>query len=253
MDGFWLPLREKGVVVRSSGKGEQLIAGDRPAFLPRHPAALCIGSWQGRPLFALEVGSESAIPLPYTIEPFHGADATLDPQISTQAGYAYQLLHWQRLSRFCSFCGTALIPLADSWGKRCPDCSNEHFPHIHPCIIVLVRRGEEFLLVRNAGWPEGRFSLVAGFLELGESLEECVRREVREEAGIDVGNVRYLGSQNWPFPSQQMIGFLADYVSGDLRPDGVEVAEARWFTQDTMPQHQGGIRSISRWILARYA
>jgi NAD+ diphosphatase len=117
---------------------------------------------------------------------------------------------------------------------------------------VLVKRADEFLLVHNAQWPTGRFSLVAGFLDFGESLEECVKREVLEETGITVKNIRYVGSQNWPFPGQQMIGFIADHAEGEPRPDGVEVVEARWFTVETMPRYPGGIRTIARWIMKNY-
>jgi NAD+ diphosphatase len=119
-------------------------------------------------------------------------------------------------------------------------------------VIVLIRKGERFLLVRNAAWPEGRFSLVAGFLDFGESLEECVRREVREEAGVEISNVRYVGSQAWPFPSQLMVGFTADHAGGEPQADGVEVAETAWFTSETLPYSTGNIRSISRWIMQHY-
>jgi NAD+ diphosphatase len=119
-------------------------------------------------------------------------------------------------------------------------------------VIVLIRDRNRFLLVRNAAWPEGRFSLVAGFLDLGESLEECVRREIREESGVEVRNIRYVGSQAWPFPSQLMVGFTADYAGGEPRADGIEVAETAWFTSETLPFTSGNIRSISRWIMQQF-
>jgi NAD+ diphosphatase len=200
----------------------------------------------------LRINPDSALPLHYEALPFQGPDSRLDDMLATIAGRAAQIMHWERRSRYCSHCGGALARIPGGWGKRCPACGDEHFPHIHPCIIVLVRRGRELLLIRNAAWSAGRFSLVAGFLDFGESLEECVQREVREETGVEVANIRYVGSQCWPFPSQQMLGFLADYVSGDITPDGSEVVEANWFHEDALPLSPGGKRSISRWIIDTY-
>jgi NAD+ diphosphatase len=107
--------------------------------------------------------------------------------------------------------------------------------------------------VRKAEWAAGRYSLVAGFLDLGESLEECAAREVREETGIRVKNIRYVGSQHWPFPSQLMAGFVADYAGGDLQVDGIELEDARWFSRREMPDALPGRRSIARWIIERFA
>jgi NAD+ diphosphatase len=183
---------------------------------------------------------------------FYGQEILLDDRLSTLAGLASQILHWERQSRFCSHCAGEMKRIDGTWGKRCVACRTEHFPHIHPCVIVLIRRGEEMLLIRKAQWSIGRYSLIAGFLDFGESLEECILREAREEVGVKVTNIRYVGSQSWPFPSQQMIGFLADYAGGDLKPDGREVTEARWFTAGTLPLYPGSIRSIARWILDTY-
>jgi NAD+ diphosphatase len=118
---------------------------------------------------------------------------------------------------------------------------------------VLVRRGEEFLLARKPEWPAGRYSLVAGFVDFGESLEECVHREVGEEVGVTVTNVRYVGSQNWPFPSQLMAGFVADYAGGVVRADHMEIEDARWFCREDLPESLPMRRSIARWIIDRYA
>lgn len=213
---------------------------------------LLIGLWQGKPLRAVRIAPEAVLSNGYEALPFQGPDFRLDDLLATIAGRAAQILHWERRSRFCSHCGCALDRIPGGWGKRCPSCRDEHFPHIHPCIIVLVRRGGELLMIRNAAWSPGRFSLVAGFLDFGESLEECVQREVREEAGIEVTNIRYAGSQCWPFPSQVMVGFLADYAGGEVMPDGVEVAEAGWFHEDALPTLPGNKRSIARWLFDTY-
>jgi NAD+ diphosphatase len=250
--GFWAVLQGYSLLVPVEPRQELLPEGPLPAGIVPETEPLKIGLWQGKPLRALRIVPDETLPVGYETLPFQGPDIRLDNTLATIAGRAAQILHWERRSRFCSHCGGELVRITGGWGRRCPSCGDEHFPHIHPCIIVLVRRGAELLLIRNAAWSPGRFSLVAGFLDFGESLEECVQREVREEAGIEVTNIRYVGSQCWPFPSQQMIGFLADYAGGDVKPDGVEVVEADWFPDDDLPVSPGGKRSISRWIMDTY-
>ncbi len=249
---YWLMIRNSSLVVREIDGEYRLPEGDLPPWCPASSDSLCIGIWSDRPLLTLPLAKTLEIAEPYQIVSFQGPDATLDERISTLAGIANQIIDWERKSQYCGRCGSIMNRIPLTWGKCCPACRTEYFPHIHPCIIVLVKRGEEFLLVRKTEWSPGRFSLVAGFLDIGESLEECVKREVLEETGVTVKNIRYVGSQNWPFPSQQMMGFIADHAGGELRPDGVEVVEARWFTIETMPRYPNSIRSISRWIMKNY-
>ena len=250
--GYWAVLQGYSLLVPAESEQALLPVGPLPEGIVPEAKPLMIGLWHGKPLHTVRIALGDLLPVAYEAVPFQGPDARLDNVLATIAGRASQMLHWERRNRFCSHCGGELIRIPTSWGKRCPACGDEHFPHIHPCIIVLVRRGSELLLIRNAAWSTGRFSLVAGFLEFGESLEECVQREVHEEAGIEVTNIRYVGSQCWPFPSQQMIGFTADYAGGDVKPDGVEVVEAGWFPDDALPLSPGGKRSISRWIIDTY-
>lgn len=250
--GFWAVLQGSSLLVPAWSPQGLLPEGALPTGIVPVAEPLKIGLWQGKPLRALRIASGDGLPPGYEALPFQGADVRLENTLATIAGRASQILHWEQRSRFCSHCGGELARIPGGWGKRCRSCGDEHFPHIHPCIIVLVSRGAELLLIRNAAWSPGRFSLVAGFVDFGESLEECVQREVREEAGIEVTNIRYVGSQCWPFPSQQMIGFLADYAGGDVKPDGVEVVEAGWFREDALPVPPGSKRSISRWIMDTY-
>jgi len=251
--GFLIVLQGASLLVHS-GSHLELPHDDllSEGILPPDAKPLQIGLWQGKPLRAVQISLDVTLSDTYEALPFQGPDVRLDNTLATIAGRAAQILHWERRSLFCSHCGGELARILGGWGKRCPSCGDEHFPHIHPCIIVLVRKGTELLMIRNAAWSAGRFSLVAGFLDFGESLEECVQREVREEAGIEVANICYVGSQCWPFPSQQMIGFLADYAGGEVKPDGVEVVEAGWFDKDSLPLSPGGTRSISRWIIDTY-
>lgn len=252
LPGVWLLLHKNSLLVRDEEEQQSLPAGSLPPWALVTGAAQVIGLWQGLPLRAQELDPTSELPHGFSLQPFHGVDSTLDLQLSSLAGLAGQILRWERFSRYCSGCAAEMERIPGTWGKRCPACNAEHFPHIHPCVIVLIRKGDRFLLVRNTAWPAGRFSLVAGFLDFGESLEECVRREIREEAGVEVKNIHYVGSQAWPFPSQVMLGFTADYAAGEPQADGIEVAETAWFTADTLPHSGGSIRSISRWIMKHF-
>jgi NAD+ diphosphatase len=250
--GYWVVLQGASLVIPVGEEQSLLPVSSLPMHFVPETEPLRIGLWQGKPLRAMRIAVDAVLPDDYEALPFQGPDFRLNNVLATIAGRAAQIMHWERRSRFCSGCGGVLVRIPEGWGKRCSQCSDEHFPHIHPCIIVLVRRGDELMLIRNAAWSPGRFSLVAGFLDFGESLEECVRREVREEAGIEVTNIRYVGSQCWPFPSQVMIGYRADYAGGEVRPDGVEVVEAQWFHEDNLPASPGGKRSIARWIFDTY-
>lgn len=249
LSGYWVILQGQLLILLNDGRQLTLPQGKSPIRLARGQEPLCIGFWQGCPLWTFTIDTNTSVSTAFTTVPFHGQEILLDGRLSTLAGLASQILHWERQSCFCSHCAGEMERIDGTWGKRCIACRTEHFPHIHPCIIVLIKRGEEMLLIRKAQWKTGRYSLIAGFLDFGESLEECVRREALEEAGVKVTNICYVGSQNWPFPSQQMIGFLADYAGGELKPDGTEVAEARWFNAEALPVYPGSIQSIARWIL----
>ena len=150
------------------------------------------------------------------------------------AAKALELMHWDSGSRYCGRCG-APMERATEISKRCPKCQAEVFAQISPAIIVLIRRGREALLVHARNFSRPFFGLVAGFVETGESLEECVRREVREETSLEVENIRYAGSQTWPFPNSLMLGFTADYAGGELRFADGELTEGGFFSPENLP------------------
>lgn len=249
--GFWVLLQGGSVLMRETNDTLQLPESTFPDWLEFKQPPLTFASWHGRPVRVASVPSAQQIPPELLSEPFNAFRERLTPDIMTIAGIGKQLLHWQKMSRFCSHCGVSLEQLPESWGKKCTSCENEHYPHIHPCAIVLIRRHDQLLLIRKPEWPQGRYSLVAGFLDLGESLEECAIREAMEETGVTIKNVRYVASQSWPFPSQLMVGFVADYASGDIKVDGKEIDDARWFTAGSLPSLPAG-RSIARYLIDTY-
>ncbi len=150
------------------------------------------------------------------------------------AAYARAIVAWQDTHRYCGICGARNIVTDGGFVMACTDatCGHRSFPRLDPAVIVLVHRGERALLGRQANWPEGRFSTVAGFVEPGESLEDAIRREVAEETNIEVGDVTYVASQPWPFPAALMIGFHAEGRSADIRLNDGELADARWISRD---------------------
>jgi len=170
------------------------------------------------------------------------------------------LLRWLETARFCGACGGPLSdqegagdrPVAeDPGGRACASCGRVFFPRISPAAIVLVRRAGKILLAHNARFPAGRFGLIAGYVEAGETIEEAAVRESREEAGIEIRDLRYVKSQSWPFPDSLMVAFTAEWASGEARPDGVEIAELRWCGPDELPDIPPP-GSVARFLIDRF-
>lgn len=148
---------------------------------------------------------------------------------------ARQLLWWEKRHRFCGICGTPTVDVVEERARRCPSCSAVFYPVVSPAVIVAVTRGDEVLLAHNRNFRAGMFSLLAGFVDPGETLEQAVVREVREEVGLEVGDVRYVTSQPWSFPNSLMVGFRARHLGGEIAVDGKEIEAAAWFRRDALP------------------
>ena len=159
----------------------------------------------------------------------------LDEPLGPLAGRARQRLEWDRDHRYCGRCGTPMQDKGDERARTCPACQHLCFPRINPAIIVGIRRGDAILLCRNRRFPGSMHSIVAGFVDVGETLEQTVEREVAEEVGLRVRNIRYFGSQSWPFPSGLMLGFTAEAEPGEIKVDGDEIVEADWYTAANLP------------------
>jgi NAD+ diphosphatase len=160
----------------------------------------------------------------------------LDEGLLAVAGRAFQIAEWARTHRFCGVCGGAMRLIPGERAMKCEACGHNAYPRISPAMMVLVKRGPAILLARNANFPPGRMSALAGFVEPGESIEDAVHREVYEEVGLQVKDLRYFGSQSWPFPHSLMIAFTAEYAGGEITLHDQEIAEARWFGPgDTLP------------------
>ena len=211
-----------------------------------------IRSPSGLPTEAFGLPDELELPAGFRLDGLRVAYHGLSEEEFRAAGTARQKLEWYRTHQFCSRCG-ARNDLDDAHeAMLCPRCGQRHFPRVAPAVIVLVQRDREALLGRSARFPEGVYSTLAGFVEPGESLEECVHREIHEEAGVRVTNLRYFGSQPHPFPHSLMVGFVADWLDGDIRVDPAELEDARWFEADRLPDLPHPF-SIARALIEDFA
>jgi NAD+ diphosphatase len=194
-----------------------------------------IGSLGAHGCYAAEVAADTAPPPGYDFRGLRSLYGVLSEPMLGIAARSIQVVDWDRTHQFCGRCGAAVVSVDGERAKRCPECGLSAYPRISPAIIVAVIRNGRILLAHNERFPEGLFSLVAGYVDPGETLEECVRREVREEVGITLRQVRYFGSQSWPFPNSLMVGFVADHGGGEISVDEEEITEAHWFEANELP------------------
>ncbi len=252
--GHWLIVQDQSLLVVPEGNALRLPLGELPAALEGNlDRPLWLGTFNGTPCWVASLPKDAPVPGGFraeTLIPMRGT--CLPDDLLSLGGMAMQALHWESTSGHCPRCGDPTERIAGEWGKRCRRCGYEHYPHLHPAVIILVKDGDRCLLARKAIWAPGRYALVAGFVDNGESLEGTVAREVKEEVGVDVKDIRYVGSQNWPFPSQLMVGFVAAYAGGEVTIDREELEDARWFPCDQLPAGPSR-HSIAGFILDHYA
>ena len=248
----WFVVHPQGLVVRRDGDRVELLTDADADALGLAGAELHeLGPLDGARAVAVAIG-EGTLPTPFEVGNLRALYPVLGDRRFLMAGSATQVVEWSATHRFCGRCATPTERVAGERCKRCPACGLLGYPRIAPAVIFLVRRGKEALLARGARFPGAFYSTLAGFVEIGESLEDTILREVREEVGIAVKNPRYFGSQPWPFPNSLMVGFFADYESGEIEADGDEILEARWFRHDDLPMIPPRLsiarRLIDAWI-----
>ena len=219
--------------------GEHGLAAQRSQYL---------GLYGGRHCYAAEVHESVALPAGWSALGLRDLFGMVETTLAALSGRAYQILEWDRNHQYCSRCGTATQLRGDERSRACPACGYTTYPPVTPAIMILITHGRKLLLARKPAFPKGRFSALAGFVEPGEMLEDTVIRETREEVGVEIKNIRYFGSQPWPFPHSLMIAFTAEYAGGEIRPDGVEIEEAAWFDPEQLPKLPPPI-SISRRLI----
>ena len=236
-----------------------LVTGDPPALhLPTHwelanlgrapLRRLYLGTLGERACYAFEYGADTEAPAGMLWQGLRALYGRLDDSLFALAGRALQFVDWDRTHQFCGRCATPMRHRGGERARECPACGLIAYPRIAPAVMCLVRRGREILLARSPHFPPGMYSALAGFVEPGESLEQCLLREVLEETGVRIANPRYFASQPWPFPHSLMIAFVADYAGGEITPAPDEIEDAHWFALDALPKLPNRI-SIARRLI----
>lgn len=208
-----------------------------------------LGSLDGRHCYSAELADEAQPAGGLRFSNLHGLYASLDEATHAVAGRAVQIVEWDKTHQFCGACAQPTVVSEMDRSRACPDCKIPMYPRLAPAMIVSVERSDEILLARSPHFPAGIMSVLAGFVEPGESAEDAVKREVYEETKILVKNVQYFSSQAWPFPNSLMLGFRAEYESGDIVIDNEEIVAAEWFKASEMPNFFPGRVSISQWLI----
>lgn len=252
-----LLFREQDLLVFAQGDEVRLLrTEDVPSeWIPQDP--LYLGERDGVPCLANEAPASEELPdgvIAVNLRALY--DRVPDADFGL-AGYASQMLYWRRTSRFCPVCGHETEPGHRDWGRHCPNCGHTGYPRVSPAVLILIYdAADRLLLATKPGWGD-RYSILAGFVEPGETLEDCVRRETLEEVSLAVTDLEYDGSQTWPFPHQLMVGFKCRYAGGEIRLDDEELAAASWFERGALPQLPPKVslsrQMIDRWIDRRPA
>jgi NAD+ diphosphatase len=249
------------LVQAAPGGGIAFLDNSAPLIRAAEAASLVLLGWyHGERVVLVDLGEAQAVEPPAGTQfaELRPLAPLLDADQAGLLAYARALATWRARHRHCGVCGARTVPVRAGHCLACsnPECAQEFFPRIDPAIIVLVSDGERALLGRQASWPERRYSTIAGFVEPGESLEDAVVREVAEETGVAVGNVRYHSSQPWPFPASLMLGFFASALPGSPVRGGGELEDARWFTREQInsgealapPSQSISWRLIETWL-----
>ena len=244
---YWLIRSGNQVLISFDERGVEVFPQAYRADFGEQIKALHIGQFNGVACYAVE--TEDIPPhIDGELRPVRSLFASAGPEIFALAGRGTQLIDWMKNHRFCGHCGTPTVMKNTEFGMECPACRLVAYPRISPAVMVLIERGEELMLARSPHFRPGVFSALAGFVEPGETLEQCAHREVREEVGLEIENLRYFTSQSWPFPNSLMVAFFADYAGGDITPDPSEIEAAGWFSRDALPPLPDHV-SIARQLI----
>lgn len=246
---LWFIIQQGSLYLRENAKSYMVpVSVEPPVKASQIGYSRCIGVYDGTPCMVVELVPDSSPSPLLTGVTMREAHGHIGGDHWIIAGRASQILRWRRDHRFCGRCSTEMGEDDQDLLRRCPSCDYFCYPRLSPAVIMSVVRGNEILLGRSPRFPDGMYSVLAGYVEPGETLEEAVRREVYEETNIEVTDIRYIDSQPWPFPHSLMVGFSARYAGGELCADGEELEDAGWFRADNLPRLPSRI-SIARQLI----
>ena len=249
---LWFLYRGGKLAVLPGGEGRVPLALQPAELGLQEDGRHYLGLYEGRDCYVAELAADAAMPEGVEFHGLRDLFTVMDESLAVLAGRAYQIKEWALNHRFCGRCGGPTEPRTRERGLVCRACRRTMYPPISPAVMVLIRRGREVLLLRRKGAEATRFSSLAGFMEPGEELEDTCRREAMEEVNVRLANLRYFGSQPWPFPHSLMVAFVADYAGGEVKPDGVEIEEARWFDAAELLERPPSV-SIGRRLITTVA
>jgi len=248
--GWWFVFNGDRLLVKTDGRVSTVPFARDPAEFSVSPLwKRWVGNIGGHRCYsALVDGDAAPPPRGFDFHGLRGLFGCLEDIFFSQAGRAMQLIRWDHAHQFCSRCGSRADSRTEDGAQICPGCGYLSYPRISPAVIVAVLKGNRILLAHNNRFPKNRYSVIAGYVEPGETLEACVQREIREEVGIQVKNIRYFGSQPWPFTSSLMVAFTAEHAQGDIAVDDSEISDAAWFPADSLPDIPDKV-SIARRLI----
>lgn len=233
----WLIFSDTRLLIRVTADGPEIPGPSVLTFFTDSPQGhLYLGDFLGEDFYCIAIPAGAEAPAGHAFSPLRALGQELPYDLFMLAGRASQILHWDSQSRFCGRCGAPTRMKDDERAKVCDACGNLIFPRISPAIIIAILKGDQILLAHNKNFRPDLYSVVAGFMEPGETFEDTARREVQEEVGIRIRNIHYFSSQPWPFPDSLMIGLLGEYESGEIVVDGIEIEAADWYGRDCLPQ-----------------
>jgi len=245
----WFIFRKDLLLIKNTDEGPEVPDHTvLPLFTGSTAAPHYLGELDDACCYCMSAADDAEPPFGYEFHNLRALGSVIDEELFMLAGRASQILYWDKLSRYCGRCGAPTRMKEDERAKKCDACGNVIYPRISPAIIIAIIKDDQILLAHNKNFRPGLYSVLAGFMEPGEEFEDTALREVCEEVNIKIKNIRYFGSQSWPFPDSLMVGFLAEYESGEIVVDGHEIEHADWFYRDHLPEIPNTVSISGRLI-----
>lgn len=249
---YWFVFQNERLLLALDNENKLITTAQLATLQPLMTGIHALGTYHHLPCYCAEVPADLPLPAFITTHTQREAYDLLAVAWHPALAKAISVLHWDKNHAYCGRCAAPTVICEHGFERICTVCKLPFYPRISPSIIVLIKRGEQLLMARSPHFTPGVYALIAGFVEPGESLEEAVHREVFEETALKIKNLRYFGSQPWPFPDSLMIGFTADYASGELLLDKTEIEDANWYRYDQLPGRPSSKVSIAAQLIDHF-